>query len=129
MASIPESARRTLQSRIKSHARTAWNERCARVQVRFRGNYAYIDAYETDPWILPGTTEEEKERIRETPVKLCRLGWTGNPESWAFAFYKYSDDSYELSITLDGSFSGTPEVCFDTAAQAYLQPGPQLGTN
>jgi hypothetical protein len=99
------------------------------VQVRFRGKYAYIDAFETDPWILPGTSEEEEERIRETPIKLCRLTWTGNPESWAFAFYKYSTDRYEPSITLDGSFSGTPEICFDTAAQAYLQPGLQPGTN
>jgi hypothetical protein len=78
---------------------------------------------------MPDATKEEKERIRETPVKLCRLGWTGDPESWDFAFYKYSNGRYEPSITLDGSFSGTPETCFDTAAQAYLTRGPQLGMN
>ncbi|RQG94487.1 hypothetical protein [Natrarchaeobius oligotrophus] len=121
MASIPEYIRRTLQDQIENHARTAWNERCARVQVRFRGEYAYIDAFESNPWMMPDASEEEKERIRHTPTKLCRLTWTGDLDSWAFAFYKYSDERYEPSITLDGSFTGSPESCFDTAAQAYLR--------
>ncbi len=121
MASIPESVCRPLQDRLEKHARTAWNERCARVQVRFRGEYAYIDAFESNPWVMPDASEEEKERIRQTPTKLCRLTWTGDPDSWVFAFYKYSDERYEPSITLDGSFTGSPESCFDTAAQAYLR--------
>ncbi len=32
-----------------------------------------------------------------------------------------SDERYEPSITLDGSFAGSPVTCFDTAAQAYLR--------
>jgi len=47
---------------------------------------------------MPDASEEEKERIRQTPTKLCRLTWTGDPESWIFAFYKYSDERYEPSI-------------------------------
>lgn len=121
MATIPEQARRTLTDRLDAHARTGWSERCARVGVRFRGEYAYIDAFESDPWIRPDATEEEKERIRQTATKLCRLAWTGNPDSWGFAFYKYSDDRYEPSSMIDGSFAGSPESCFDTAAQLYLQ--------
>jgi len=121
MASIPEIARRQLTDRLETHARTAWGERCARVDVRFRGEYAYIDALERDPWISPTVTEQEMELIRETPTKLCRLTWTGDTDSWGFAFYKYSDRRYEPSISLDGSFAGSPESCFDTAAQLYLQ--------
>lgn len=121
MAPIPEQARRALTNRLDAHARTAWSERCARVNVRFRGEYAYIDAFESNPWFGPHTTEEDKERIRQTPIKLCRLAWTEDPDSWGFAFYKYSDDRYEPSIMLDGSFTGSPESCFDTAAQLYLQ--------
>lgn len=121
MVSIPEAIRRDLKNRLERHARTAWNERCARVDVRFRGEYAYVDVLENDPWVMPDASEEEKERIRQTPTKLCRLAWTGDPDSWGFAFYKYSDERYEPSITLDGSFAGTPETCFDTAAQAYLR--------
>lgn len=121
MAPIPAYVRRDLQDRLERHARTAWNERCAHVEVRFRGEYAYVDAVESDPWVMPDASAEEKERIRQTPTKLCRLTWTGNPDSWVFAFYKYSDGRYEPSITLDGSFTGSPETCFDTAAQAYLR--------
>lgn len=121
MVPIPEPVRRTLTDRLETHARTAWGERCARVDVRFRGNYAYIDAFESDPWIRPDASEEEQERIRQTPTKLCRLAWRSESDSWEFAFYKYSDERYEPSITLDGSFVGSPESCFDTAAQLYLR--------
>ncbi|WP_435079853.1 hypothetical protein [Halococcus sp. AFM35] len=121
MVPIPEPVRRTLTDRLETHARTAWSERCARVDVRFRGDYAYIDAFESNPWIRPDASEEEQERIRQTPTKLCRLAWSGDADSWEFAFYKYSDERYEPSITLDGSFVGSPESCFDTAAQLYLQ--------
>jgi hypothetical protein len=121
MAAIPERVRRPLRDRLETHARTAWSERCARVDVRLRGEYAYIDAIESDPWIRPDATEQEIEQIRQTPTKLCRLTWTGDPDTWGFAFYKYSTDRYEPSICLDGSFAGSPESCFDTAAQLYLQ--------
>ncbi len=73
MASIPEYVRRTLQDQIEKHARTA-RPRGARVcRFVYRGEYAYIDAFESDPWVMPDTSEEEKERIRHTPTKLCRL--------------------------------------------------------
>lgn len=121
MVSLPESERRKLQQRLASHARTGWDQRCRRVDVRFRGEHAYVDAFEADPWFMPDATEEEKDRIRQTPTKLCRLSWTGDPDLWVFAFYKYSDDRYEPSVTLNGSFVGSPESCFDTAAQLYLQ--------
>jgi len=121
MASIPEITRRQLTDRLETHARTAWNERCERVDIRFRGEYAYVDALQKDPWISPSADEQEEEQIRETPVKLCRLTWTGNADSWEFAFYKYSNEQYEPSICFDGSFAGSPESCFDTAAQLYLQ--------
>jgi len=67
--------------------------------------------------------KNEKSKSVKTPIKLCRLARTGSPETWGFAFYKYSDDPYEPSIMLDGSFAGSPESCFDTAARLYLQQG------
>jgi len=121
MAIIPEKVRTTLTDRPENHARTAWDERCERVNVRFRGEYAYIETIESDPWIHFDATEQEIGQIRQTPTKLCRLTWTGNHDTWGFAFYKYSDDRYEPSICLDGSFASSPESCFDTAAQLYLQ--------
>ena len=63
MESIPEQVRRTISDRLDTHASTAWEQQCLRVDVRFRGKYAYISAVESDPWILPNTTPEEKERL------------------------------------------------------------------
>ena len=121
MDSIPEYARHALEDRLETHARTAWTERCAGVNVRFRGKYAYVDVFDGDPWLMPGSTTEEKEQIRETSVKMCRLTWTGDMDSWEFAFHKYSDGRYEPSILFDGSPSSSPEACFDCAAQVYLR--------
>jgi hypothetical protein len=121
MDSIPEHARHTLENRLETHARTAWTERCAGVNVRFREQYAYVEVFDSDPWIMPGSTTDEKEQIRQTPVKMCRLEWTGDMDSWEFAFHKYSDGRYEPSMVFDGSSSNSPEACFDCAAQIYLR--------
>ena len=56
MATIPEKVRTTLTDQLENHARTAWDERCERVNVRFRGEHAYIEAIESDPWIHPDAT-------------------------------------------------------------------------
>ena len=121
MDAIPEYARHALEDRLKTHARTAWTERCAGVDVRFRGKYAYVDVFDSDPWFMPGSTNEEKEQIRQTPVKMCRLTWTGDMEAWELAFHKYSNGRYEPSLPFDGSTSSSPEACFDFAAQVYLR--------
>lgn len=121
MDSIPEYARQSLEDRLEAHARTAWAERCADVNIRFRGRYAYVDVFDSDPWFMPGSTNDEKEQIRQTPVKMCRLGWTGDMESWDLAFHKYSDGRYQPSLDFSGSGRSAPETCFDCAAQVYLR--------
>lgn len=50
------------------------------------------------------------------PVELCRLGYLGLVEEWAYAFYKYSDDCYAPSTVSSGRFTAAPEQCFDTSA-------------
>ncbi|HUU30403.1 MAG TPA: hypothetical protein VM123_21580 [archaeon] len=57
------------------------------------------------------------------PTHLCRLRYHGNEDSWAMAFYKYSDEKYEPSFFNNGTFHGTPEEAFETSA-VYLQPRP-----
>jgi hypothetical protein len=34
---------------------------------------------------------------------MCRLGWTGDMESWDLAFHRYSDGRYEPSLHFDNS--------------------------
>lgn len=77
MIIIPVQARQTLTDQLDSHARTAWSERCARVDARFRGEYAYTDAFESNPWFGPNATEEEKrtnsaDPNQAVPVSLDR---------------------------------------------------------
>jgi hypothetical protein len=106
---IPESTRSALQTRLQRHGRDASGGRCRSIEIRFRGRFAYVDAQ-------PAGDEVSDE----APIHLCRLGYLGNPEHWEFAFYKYSDNTYERSFLPSGSFVGSPEEAFDCAALAYL---------
>lgn len=110
---IPPKLQRELTERLRARAQQRWSARCARVEVRFRGRYAQVDAYCYDEE-LPGKEES-------VPTHLCRLEYAGRPDVWGFAFYKYSTERYERSFLPSGSMGGTPEECFDCAGLAYLQ--------
>ena len=60
------------------------------------------------------------ERTRNFPLHLGRLRYFGNEEAWSYAFYKYSDEKYELCVFGNGGFYGTPEGAFDTGS-VYLE--------
>jgi hypothetical protein len=106
LARVPENAQMQLQQRLQLHAAKEWRDQCDGVEVKVRGVYAYVDA-------VP--------KGEETATHLCRLEYLGRQDEWGFAFYKYSDQKYERSVLLTGSFVGTPEECFDCSAMAYLQ--------
>lgn len=75
---IPEHKKREVQQRIKSFAAENYAGRYSRLDIRFRGQFCYIDAY-TEPKVAEGwppddwpeTREEMIERLRNTPVHLC----------------------------------------------------------
>jgi hypothetical protein len=125
---IPETEKRRTEARICGYAAQHFAGCYARLDIHFRGQFCYIDAYvEPEPpapdWPPPGWPESREqyiERLRKTPVHLCRLRYFGHGDGWGFAFYTYSNECYELSIFPSGEFFGTPEDAFDTAAQAYL---------
>ncbi len=120
-ASVPKSAQEALRARLEQHVRAHWKDRCREVVVRFRGPFAYVDAFPLHQQFMPGTTPAEQARIEATPTHLCRLGYLGGPGRWEFAFFKYSNEKYEPSFLPSGEFVGTPEEAFDCAAQVYLQ--------
>ncbi len=64
MDSVPEYERQALKERLESHPQTAQSKRCAGVNVRFRGRYAYMVEFDNDPWFMPGSTTNKKEQIR-----------------------------------------------------------------
>ena len=123
---IPETVKRGIEKRVYRVAEEQFKGRYSRLDIRFRGQFCYIDAY-TEPLISenwpppnwPETKEEYLERMRNTPVHLCRLRYFGD-DQWGFAFYTYSNEKYELSVYPDGQFIGTPEEAFKTSGMVYL---------
>ncbi len=116
---IPEVVRRDLRARLERHVQTEWKDRCRAVLIRFRGAYAYVEA-------LPSGREPLTKRRagnEATPVQLCRLGYLGDNNRWQYAFFKYSDMKYALSLVASGSFEATPEEAFDCSAGVYLDGG------
>ncbi len=125
---IPASVQADVQKRILKVAEEHFQGRYTRLDIRFRGQFCYIDAYTepvlSDTWPPPDwpeTREEYQERLRNTPTHLCRLRYFGD-DQWGFAFFTYSNEKYELSVYPNGEFLGTPENAFLTSASLYLQP-------
>ena len=61
------------------------------------------------------------ERLRNTPIHLCRLRYRGDEQRWGFAFFAYSSEKYELSIFPSGQFFGPPETAFEVSANVHLR--------
>jgi hypothetical protein len=116
-----------IAQRILAYAETHYAGKYTRLDIRFRGHFCYIDAY-TEPVVSddfppPGFAESREEyiaRMRGIPKHLCRLRYFGDEDSWTFAFYTYSHEKYEPCVFDNGTFYGTPEEAFETAA-VYLQ--------
>ncbi len=124
---IPDPVKRRTDARILAYAEKHFAGQYTRLDVRFRSQFCYIDAY-TEPVVREGwppadwgiTPEEFYEQQRNTPTHLCRLRYFGKEDEWGFAFFAYSSEKYELSLLPNGSFFGTPEEAFHTAAALYL---------
>jgi hypothetical protein len=116
---IPDEVKNLLRERLENHIKAKWKGKCKEFLLRFRGAFAYVDVIEEED-SLPNLGEERQLELSKVPSKLCRLAYQGSIDRWEFAFYKYSDERYELCYLPNGSFIGTPEECFDCAARVYL---------
>ncbi|WP_173158626.1 hypothetical protein [Phytohabitans suffuscus] len=102
MAKVPHTVKTALGDRLQAHRATRWPQ-LTDLLLRFRGDYAYIDADEDgDTW------------------PLCRLRYTGNVDQWGFAIHLASRDGYEDSFLPNGQPTGTPEQAIDCACGLYL---------
>ena len=127
-ARISEAAQCRTEQRLRRYAEVHFAGRYTRLELRFRGQFCYVDAFtepeETGPnWPPPDwpeKREERLERLRKTPTHLCRLRYFGNEVSWGFAFDTDSHERYELSVYPSGEFLGRPEEAFHVSAAAYL---------
>ena len=103
MAAVTDSVKTALHRRLDTHRADHWPQIRA-LDLRFRGQFAYLDAIDPDgeAW------------------QLCRLRYLGHPDQWGFAVYLASRDGYEDSVLQTGSPIGTPEEALDCAAELYL---------
>ena len=77
----------------------------AGVEVRFRGQFAYVDGRLPDGEVLP----------------LCRLRYGGSASRWGFAIYRASHDDYEDTFLPSGATAGSPAG----SPRLRLRPLPQ----
>ena len=124
---IPERKQLEVKERLERFAAEHYAGRYVRLDIRFWGKFCYVDAY-TEPVLGPNwppagwgeSREEMIERLRNTPVHLCRLRYFGGDE-WGFAFFTYSNEKYTFSLFDDGQPTGSPEKAFDISAAVYLE--------
>lgn len=123
---IPDQLKAAVDRRIRAVAEEHFSGRFTSLDIHFRGKFCYIDAYQepvvSDAWPpedWPETREEYIDRLRSTPVHLCRLQYHGSA-GWSFAFFTYSDEKYTRSVFPDGEFLGQPEDAFMVSAEVYL---------
>jgi hypothetical protein len=124
---IPETVKFDVKTRIERVAEENFKGKYSHLDIRFRGQFCYIDAFcvpkvakNWPPKNWPETREELIERLQNTPTHLCRFRYFGQ-DQWGFAFYKYSDEKYELAVYPNGEFLGRPEDAFFVSASMYLQ--------
>ncbi len=125
---IKETVKHRIKARILQYAETHFAGRYTRLDIRFRSQFCYVDAY-TEPELLgpdwpppdwPESREEYIERLRNTPTHLFRLRYFGDDDNWGLAFYSYAHDKYELSVFPSGEFRGPPEDALQIAANLHL---------
>src|SRR5437763_14683905 len=104
---ITDPVKRRTEARIRQVAEVEFAGRYTRLDIRFRGQFCYVDAYtDPEPSLAPGwpppdwpeTREQMLERLRNTPTHLCRLRYFRAPHRWGVAFYTSSGAPYELSM-------------------------------
>jgi len=124
---IPESIQDSIRKRIVTYAQSHHAGKFIKIEVIFKGKFCYIDAYQEpimpkkfDEKLFGETREEHIERLRNTPIHLCRLRYFGDTEQWSLAFYTYSNEKYSPCAFHNGSFYGTPEEAFEISS-VYLR--------
>ena len=103
MPTPPASTKTSLSQRLRARATERWPA-LATAEVRFRGQFAYVEGHLPDGEVLP----------------LCRLRYGGSASSWGFAIYRASHNDYQPSYLPTGLSAGTPEEALDCACGLYL---------
>lgn len=118
-APIPDHVREGCGAQLERLARAEWATLAGR-----RGAFPGARTPTSMPSrAIPSRSSRPRPRgTMRSPAGLCRLGYLGGPERWAFAFYRYSDGTYEPSFPILGLVRGTPkeDLRLLDSGQVYL---------
>ena len=96
---IPEKTKSAVKNRILKYAEAHYAGKYDRIDVRFKSQFCYIDAYvepcapkNYDATKFGESKEEHLDRLKHTPIHLCRLRYKVDEEKWTLAFYTYSNE-------------------------------------
>ena len=98
---------------LDHHAELHWPQ-LGEVVVRWRGGYGYVIGY------LDTGDQDPDDDDPGVPIQLCRLGYLGTDDDWAFALYDPATDTYQDTVLPDGAFTGTPQDALDCACRIHL---------
>lgn len=120
---VPETVRQTTRTAIRDHAEAHFAGRYREIDVRFRAQFCYVDAY-LEPVERPtdgnparlGTSAPEPVR---DAMALCRLRFFDR-DRWSFALYSYAHERYDPAVFGNGEPFGPAVEGFDLAAHLYL---------
>ena len=123
---IPTPVKADVERRILQVGRDQFEGKYERLEIRFRSQFCYIDVFcepnlpkSWPPKSWKVNRQEYIEKLRKTPIHLCRLRYFGQ-DQWGFGFFSYSNEKYQPSVYPDGNFLGKPEDAFVTAAEVHL---------
>jgi len=122
---VPEAVKRRTKERILQHSEKVREQLHAAgyslsptILLR-RRVYGAFGSSGLDSDGLPREPRGTHRASAKHPNPSFRLRFFGDEERWAFAFFAYSHETYELSILPSGDFFGTPEEALDAAAESY----------
>jgi hypothetical protein len=132
---IPEAVQADVRRRIERAAEKHLNGDYLRLDLRFRGQFCYIDAFREVklpkgarlPKGWPETRAQYQERLRNTPIHLCRLRYLASGH-WSYPICLYSHERYEPTYFPGGDPLGQPEAAFlgsrQLLSEAWLTVNP-----
>jgi len=119
---IPERIKDSIKSRILAYANEHYAGKFTTLDIRFRKQFCYISAFKepriSEIYVPPDISESREayiDRIRKTPIQLCRLRHF-TADRWSVAFFSYGKMKYEPCYFQNGTFEGIPEEGFEVGA-------------
>jgi hypothetical protein len=98
-----------VENRIQRYVSQNLKDKCARIEVRFRGPLCYVTAWRR---------RSDGEEFR---FPLCRLRHF-DMQRWSIALFTWSNEKYEACIFPSGEWFGTIEECLELGTTFLMMP-------